>query len=188
VLVTLALSVAVRGISAVRDRDLSTGPPPYWHAFYDPAVGSSRVTFSVSYDPMSYGLLKRVALDAFARSPLLGVGLGQFHEATERAYRAGRLHKTYRAADPHCALLGRLAETGLLGGLSLAALWLGFLARTAPSACRADPSGWAARTLLAGCIGLLVNSLNADVMHFRFLWVALGLLRGLPRANQAHHS
>ncbi|HVE13970.1 MAG TPA: hypothetical protein VNI01_11285, partial [Elusimicrobiota bacterium] len=91
----------------------------------------------------------------------------------------------YRAADPHCTPLGRLAETGLLGGLSLAALWVGLFWWAVPIVRRHDPAGWMARALLAGCIGLLVNSLNAEVMHFRFLWVALGLLRGLPRANRS---
>jgi hypothetical protein len=32
--------------------------------------------------------------------------------------------------------------------------------------------------LLAGLCGLLANSLNVDMMNFRFLWMGLGLLRG----------
>jgi hypothetical protein len=32
--------------------------------------------------------------------------------------------------------------------------------------------------LLAGFFGVLLNSLNADVMNFRVVWIGFGLLRG----------
>jgi cation transporter-like permease len=35
----------------------------------------------------------------------------------------------------------------------------------------------------AAFAGLLVSSVNADIMNFRFLWVVAGLLRGLQEAN-----
>jgi hypothetical protein len=35
----------------------------------------------------------------------------------------------------------------------------------------------------AALLGTLINSINADVMNFRFAWVVLGLVRGLPRRS-----
>jgi len=37
---------------------------------------------------------------------------------------------------------------------------------------------WILRASIAGLAGILVNGVNADIMHFRFLWVGLAL-RGI---------
>ena len=38
---------------------------------------------------------------------------------------------------------------------------------------------WVVTAVAAGLLGTLINSVNADVMNFRFVWVALGLVQGL---------
>ena len=119
---------------------------------------------------MSYGALKQVAWSAFLEQPLAGVGPGRFTVETERAFSEGRLTKRYRSVPPHCDLTGRLAETGLFGAASLLVLWAAWLRGMRPGLFTGPPMQ---RAAMAGVMGLLVNSLNADVMNFRFLWLAL---------------
>ncbi|MBI3321175.1 MAG: hypothetical protein HYZ91_02780 [Candidatus Omnitrophica bacterium] len=173
------LVVAIRNVRLAVDRDAQVAPPPYYYAFQDQERGASRVTISVSYNPMGYYLLKVIAASAFRREPLTGIGLGNFHRETERAYHEGVIHATYRQMDPHAELLGRLAETGVLGGVTLVWLWWGFVRLGRSQGHESVSSISMNRALLAGLLGLLVNSVNTDIMNFRFLWVGMGLLRGL---------
>jgi len=178
VAVNLMVAVTVRDVSWSADRNPRLPAPRHVYASQEEGAGAERLTVQVSYNPISYFLLKQAAARAFQREPLTGVGLGAFHEETERAYRDGRLHEPYRRADPHAELLGRLAETGLVGAATLLLLWAG-VARCGCVLLRGDSaSAWASRAILAGLFGVLVNSLNADVMNFRFVWVGVGLLRG----------
>jgi hypothetical protein len=171
-------AVSIRDVEWTVDTNPRIPAPVSGYGFEDGGRGSERVTIQVSYNPMSYWLLKRVALQAFVREPLTGVGLGMFHQEAERAYDRGALHAPYQRANPHSELLGRLAETGLVGGLSLLLLW-GGIARFGCALVRGTAqTSWVPRAILAGCCGVLLNSLNADVMNFRVVWVGLGLMRG----------
>lgn len=148
---------------------------------YPYAVDEGRLrvgAMAVDYEVMSYLRLKTLAWEAFADRPIAGVGLDRFHEVTEAAYGAGRLPGGYRAIDPHSTLLGRLAETGAIGGFTLLALWWAS-GRSLQQATAAASTRLLAFSLVAGLAGLLINSINVDVMNFRFVWAALGLLRGL---------
>jgi hypothetical protein len=139
-------------------------------------VGSATITYTV----MSYARLKQVAWRTFVESPLTGIGLDQFPSATRRAHNEGSLPAIYSEVDPHTALLGRMAECGAIGGLTLVMLWIAW-ARLAIDGARGRRGvGFAAAAALAG---LMVSSLNADIMNFRFLWVLAGLLRGLHDAS-----
>jgi O-antigen ligase len=168
-------------VASIRQLTLGDTPPvvadttDYFHAIDEGRlrIGPVRIVYEV----MSYFRIKELAWQAFRRRPLTGVGLDQFHEVSERAYRDGRLPARYRAIDPHSSMLGRLAETGLPGGLTLALLWIGLVV-TGLRAMR-DPDAWPARAALAGLAGLLIAGINIDVMNFRFFWAALGLLRGV---------
>ena len=91
---------------------------------------------------------------------------------TEKAADEGRLTNFVRRHRPHCELTGRLAETGILGGISLLALWASWVIGIQRAWSTAPPIRTAAG---AAVIGLLLNSLNADVMNFRFLWLARAL-------------
>ena len=132
----------------------------------------------VEYAVISYFRLKEIAWGGFTSHPVAGVGLDGFHGLTAAAYADGRLPDHYQAADPHSTFFGRLAETGLVGTLPLIALWIGIIISARELMAGSTDRGLAL-ALFAGLCGLLVNTFNADVMNFRFLWVALGLVRGL---------
>ncbi len=117
---------------------------------------------------MSYAALKQVAWSAFLEHPLLGIGPGRFRAEAEGAFERGRLTRRLSGLAPHCEPAGRLAEAGALGLLTLLALWGSWF--RAMSGSGSVTSRGAAR---AAVLGLLVNSLNADVMNFRFLWLVL---------------
>jgi hypothetical protein len=172
-----AAAVSIRSVGTAPFRDDTT---------YHYAVDGGRAEIAgvaVEYQTMSYLRLKQVAWDAFAARPVTGLGLDQFHSATEEAYQAGRLTEPYRAIDPHSTLPGRLAEAGLIGAISLLALWA--IAGMETLKLIAAPScSWVVAAVAAGLAGTLINSVNADVMNFRFVWVALGLVRGLSRRNE----
>jgi hypothetical protein len=176
--------VAFNFAATVAIRSVSTGgsgyvdPSQYQYGVDDKEmrIGASIVKYTV----MSYARLKQVAWDAFTDAPIAGLGLDQFPAATTRAYHAGRLPSNYIVTDPHSTVLGRMAECGIIGALTLLLLWIAW-AKMAGAAMRAAPGiGYAAAAAL---FGLFVSSLNADIMNFRFLWVVAGLLRGLHEAD-----
>lgn len=119
---------------------------------------------------VSYAALKGIAWAGFLEHPLTGVGPGRFTTLTEAAFREGRITSRYRGAWPHSDLAGRLAETGMFGGLTLVFLWIAWFRAMRPAL-----AGGVAlpRAAAAAVIGILVNSANADVMNFRFLWFVL---------------
>ncbi len=93
----------------------------------------------------------------------------------------GRLTSSHQEAAPHYDLTGRLAETGFPGGLILLALWATWIGAAWSALKTGSP---ARRAAAAAVLGLLINSLNADVMNFRFLWVAVAFLMAGPRADE----
>ena len=183
VLVVIALnfaaSVSIRSIGSSSLRDTTQFQ-------YAVDGGVARIFgVGVEYQTMSYLRIKQVALSAFASHPLAGVGLDQFHRATEIAAAQGRLTPVYRHIDPHSTFFGRFAETGLIGGLSLIVLWL-TIAVTVDRLLARGRVHWIVLAVTAGIVGTLINTMNADVMNFRFLWVALGLVRGLTDEHIEH--
>jgi hypothetical protein len=179
----VVIAVNVSAIAAVRNVDVAFGTDatasasqlPYVRAGSPPNVTDIRV----SYYPMSYYILKTVAWSAFRAHPVTGVGLEAFPTETQRAYDDGRLYSPYQRVAPHSTFFGRLAETGLVGTLPLIAL-LGAILVTARRASRtsttSDDIAWA---VLAGSVGLIVSGMNVDIMNFRFLWFAAGIVRAL---------
>ena len=173
-----AATISIRSVGAEGFRDGSA---------YQYAVDGGRANIGgvqVEYQTISYFRLKQVALDAFLRHPLTGLGLDRFHAETERAFQRGRLTAPYRIIDPHSTFIGRLAETGLLGGLSLLVLWIAIAVHAKQMVLERGWDNWMVHAAVAALAGTLVNSLNADVMNFRFLWVVLGLMRGLGSAGR----
>ena len=174
----LALNfAATASVRSVRYGDSSYADTSQYHHAVDQRqlrIGGAAIT----YDVMSYARIKQVAWQAFLEHPVAGLGLDRFHSASRRAFEEGRLPAQYREIDPHSTVLGRLAECGIIGGVTLLLLWIAWagLAREVSG----SPVGLAAAAALAG---LIVSSLNADIMNFRFLWVIAGLLRGLQEAN-----
>jgi hypothetical protein len=73
----------------------------------------------------------------------------------------------------------------LIGGLTLLLLWIA-IGRAAARVWTWRPHyEWVAVAAVAALAGTLVNTMNADVMNFRFLWVVLGLVRGLSATPPA---
>jgi O-antigen ligase len=120
-----------------------------------------------------------VAWDTFRSRPITGIGLDRFHSAAEAAHQAGQLTESYRVIDPHSTIPGRLAEAGVIGAITMLALWCVAGMETMRLLARVSAAPWMLTAVAAGLAGTLINSVNVDVMNFRFLWVALGLVRGL---------
>ncbi|PIQ82822.1 MAG: hypothetical protein COV76_01535 [Candidatus Omnitrophica bacterium CG11_big_fil_rev_8_21_14_0_20_64_10] len=200
VAVTIGVILAIQAVSWVLIREVrierSFRPdlpaPTDQYSFQDPRRGAEQLSVGIAYNWISYGLLKRFSLETFAQHPWIGRGLNRFHEVTQSAFDAGRIHHPYERIDPHSMLLGRLAETGGIGTGFLILLWIGLLGAAAGRPTRAGPEEtflWMRRALWAANIGLLVNSLHVDIMNFRFLWIGFGLLAAWqipPREDHEH--
>lgn len=172
----------VRGVEWRRDFDESVSPLTAHPYEFQSSQGARRLNVHVSYNPMSYYLLKKAAFRAFLERPWTGVGLGRFHVVTVRAYEEGQLDESYRGSDPHSTVFGALAETGILGGLATALL---VVVALVPAVRPGNvPQRWFVVASRAAVFGLAVNSLNVDMMNFRFLWIALA---GAASMNSGKH-
>jgi hypothetical protein len=167
--------VTVRRVDVQFTKDSRVPPPEALYGRQDDPAGADRIEIGISYNPMSYYLVKKVAWHTFLEHPWTGAGLSTFPLEAERAYQEGRVHQAYRRVQAHSLPFGRLSETGLVGVITLA-VFLVALWRTMVEAARLPGvDGRLAWAIFAGMIGLLVNSINVDVMHFRFLWFGIGL-------------
>ena len=173
VALNFAATVSIRSVGDSPLRD---------NTIYHYAVDGGRAQIAgvnVEYQTMSYWRLKEVAWDAFTSRPLTGIGLDRFHVITEAAFQEGRLTEPYRAIDPHSTLPGRLAEAGLIGAATLIIFWIVIALETRRLLAQDHRHAWMATAAVAALLGTLINTMNADVMNFRFGWVVLGLVRGL---------
>ena len=177
--VNLLLIVAVRDLRVVTSRDMTVDSPVYPYVFHDEEAGAPKVSVELTYNVMGYWLLKQLAWKAFLQKPWQGTGLGSFHDVTRRAANEGRIPSGYREHDPHSTWLGRMAETGIIGTLALAMLWVAMLGHAYRVVADGGPHAGVALALAAGLIAVLVNSPNVDIMNFRFIWLAFGVLRGI---------
>ena len=174
-----AATVAIRSVGTTPFRDDSVFQ-------YGVDRGRTEIAgVNVEYQTMSYFRIKQVALDAFLSRPLFGIGLDRFHTITEEAYQQQRLTESYRAIDPHSTFIGRLAEAGLIGLITLAVLWIAIARETAHLWWMRAQYEWLAVAAVAAVAGTFVNTMNADVMNFRFLWVVLAVVRALPNWARA---
>lgn len=182
VALVVAIVLGLNFAATVSIKSIAYGGSSYADASaYHHAVDQRDITIggaTVTYNVMSYARIKQIAWRAFIASPVAGIGLDRFQSATMQAYSQGLLPQLYSEIDPHSALLGRMAECGAVGGLTLVLLWAAWAAMARD--CASDVVGCAAGAALAG---LIVSSLNADIMNFRFVWVLAGLLRGLHEAR-----
>jgi hypothetical protein len=174
----LAATVTVRNVELSFGNDSTIPPPSYLYARQE-AAGADTVQVRIAYNPMSYYLVKKAEWVAWRRHPILGIGLGTFHLEAERAYQEGRLTQAYRRIAAHSTVFGRLAETGLVGLTTLAIAWFGIWRCTLVATRTSASHRKIAWACLAGFSGLLINGINVDVMHFRFLWLGLAAVRAL---------
>jgi O-antigen ligase len=115
---------------------------------------------------LDYGLTQ-----AFASSPLIGVGFGTF--------KLNYGEETGVAKTSHITPITLLAETGLLGTLCMAVL-LGIVAKCGIQnylAMRAD-GFWRALNwgLLSSLVGLGFFSLSHDTLRHRHVWLVVALI------------
>ena len=183
----VAVFLVLNFAATVSIRSITNGESSYTdRSIYHYAVDQREMQLGnavVTYSVMSYARIKQVAWRAFLEHPIAGLGLDQFHTATIRAYDEGALPLLYREIDPHSALFGRLAECGVIGGVTLLMLWAAWAVMARDGA--AHYLGYAAAAAMAG---LIVSSLNADIMNFRFLWAVAGLLRGLQASTPSRQA
>ena len=188
VLFNAAAIATVRRVDVQFTKDSRVPPPDSLYGLQDDPAGADRIEVGVSYNPMSYYLIKKVAWHAFVDRPWLGTGLGTFPLDAERAYQEGRLHQAHRRDLAHSLPFGRLSETGLVGILTLAPLVVVLWQSILQVSRTPGIDGRIAWGLFAGVVGLLVNSINVDVMHFRFLWFAIGLTAAMGAAHLSRAS
>jgi hypothetical protein len=173
--------IAIRDVEVQWGRNSRIAAPPYGQARQE--TGADMLDLRVSYNPISYYVIKKVEWHAFLRRPWTGIGLGAFPFEAERAYNEGRLFSPYQRVAAHSTPFGRLAETGLAGFIPLALLVSAWAIAARRAVSEPAPVGDVALAVAAGCLGLLVNSINVDIMNFRFLWVGAGLLRAMTTSG-----
>ena len=130
----------------------------------------------------SYLSLKRAALSVWFKHPWTGVGPGQFNAALPAEQSAGNYPDHLPLYDPHSTWLGALAETGLAGFAALFAMvtvLTDLFLRRLPKSLEDSVPGQATVSVVAVFFLLcLLLSVSKDVLNFRFLWFAVGLLLG----------
>jgi len=174
-----ATTVAVHDIQTARAPAASQPASLADHEFPGPRGTGEELTVQVRYTWVVYALFKQFAWEAWQSHPWIGIGLAEFPYVVTRAFESGRIHPYYAGgADPHSTWFGTLAETGLVGLAGLMGLWIALLRAAARTKERVGQSveWWGVRAAFAGLMGLLINSVHVDVMHFRFLWVGAALL------------
>lgn len=153
--------------SRLRQQNYTTGRP---------VLTAGGITFIES----TYIELKRQALRAGVVFFPLGAGGGGFQAFLANQQKAGRYPARLPLYDPHSSYFGALAEAGLLG--LVATCWL-FWAAIGQGIRVAERGGGAVgyleKALLVYVIILAIQACCTDVMNFRHLWLALGLLGGM---------
>src|SRR5262249_9437958 len=106
VLFNAAAIATVRRVDVQFTKARRVPPPDSLYGRQDDPAGADRIEVGVSYNPMSYYLIKKVAWRSFLDEPWLGTGLGTFPLDAERAYQEGRLHQAHRRDQAHSLLFG----------------------------------------------------------------------------------
>ncbi len=156
-------------------------PPPekrnvYMHFFPDKGVDSFVV--NIRYIPDHYLWLKKVAMEAFKENPITGAGLESFGKELKSLRAKGIIPPTigdYKMAQSTPFTI--LSERGIFGVVSLFFLWYIFLRNIIifSKNVRGSEHSILLYGLMAGGVGILVDSLNVDIMNFRFLWIYISL-------------
>lgn len=121
----------------------------------------------------SYTELKKAGVSVAGQHPWLGVGPGQFGRALPAEKAAGRYPASLPDYDPHSTWIGAWAETGVFGFIGLLLLLFAFWRIVGASALTVPPA------IPVFLLLILIMSVSKDVMNFRFLWLALGIVLGL---------
>lgn len=145
--------------------------------FFRHGRGLEHVSLNVDYSYNHYFWLKRAALAMGLSSPLLGIGPGSFAEELRRlqgtmpAVPAGL--SGYESAQSQLATT--FAELGVIGVVSVVTLWASAIVVLSRAARRESPYATIARGALAAVAGLIIASIDLDMMNFRFFWATLAI-------------
>lgn len=145
----------------------------------------------VDYLPGFYWFKKKSALMLISKRPLVGVGPGNFN-TEDWLLRAGSGKKAFgymtleKKNDPHSTYFGSLAESGVLGFISLVVLLVIFLKSVYDhtgntSDIRLNNFAIAG---LSAVFGMLLIGFDMDILNFRWLWVMMGLSLAVIRLKQ----
>ena len=116
------------------------------------------------------------ALEQFEQHPVLGLGIGGFHDTND--WNAGRgehfaVHNTY---------LWAFVDMGVLGGLLLTGLVVGAIARAARVAAH-GPAAETAAVVAGALAAMAVFNLFVDGYYQRHLWIFLACALAMPLAR-----
>ena len=137
-----------------------------------------KVSVETGYMDTTYYRLKKVAIEMTLDHPLIGVGLGGFNNEIRRYKKEGKLPDIFPAMDPHCMVLGKAAQTGLIGLIALVILWGKAIRKALGMSFTSRDNylqiiSWA---LFSSMVGFVIQSIDMDIMNFRFLWFLFALV------------
>ncbi len=123
-------------------------------------------------------------------NPLIGVGLGGFNDEIRKYKKDGKLPDIFPALDPHCMFLGKTAQTGLIGLIALVILWGKAIRKALDMSFTSRDNylqiiSWA---LFSSMVGFIIQSIDMDIMNFRFLWFLFALVFIIERLELTSHN
>jgi len=159
-------------------------------AFADHSDALEKVSAEIGYIDTAYYRLKKVAIEMILDSPLIGVGLGRFNDEIRRYKEKEKLPDIFPAMDPHCMILGKAAQTGLIGLIALIILWGKSIRKALNMSFTSSDNylqiiSWA---LFSSMVGLIIQSIDMDIMNFRFLWFSFALVFIIERLELISHT
>jgi O-Antigen ligase len=161
-------------------------------------INSIRQWATNSNQPVLVNSIGRSAQSSSERSQLIGES-GQLYEQSDGVIGLGpastkpllTLEQYPYANEAHDDYLAALVERGTAGLLGLVLLAGSAIARAAPVVRRRLSPAFAAAVpvpagLVAALLALSVNSFYEEILHFRFLWILLGIVAVLGRDAITH--
>jgi hypothetical protein len=144
------------------------------------------LTVSIHTSPDIRFFLRNAAIEIALKYPLFGIGQGVFTSEVKDYIDISAARNTFKInnfnnkleADPHCAYLGTLAETGFLGFSAMGIFLYSIIyvsARYIKNMCPSTDRSMCIY-LLAGLVGYLVTGLFVDIFSMRQFWLNSALL------------
>jgi hypothetical protein len=149
-----------------------------------------KIRVEVGYIDTAYYRFKMVAIEMILDHPLIGVGLGGFNDEIRRYKKEGKLPDIFPAMDPHCMILGKTAQTGLIGLIALIFLWSKAIRKALNMSFTAKSNyyqiiSWA---MFSSLVGYVIQSIDMDIMNFRYLWFLFALVFVMERLELTSHN
>jgi len=149
-----------------------------------------KVSVEIGYMDTIYYRLKMVAIEMILDHPLIGVGLNGFNNEIRKYKKDGKLSDIFPAKDPHCMILGKTAQTGLIGLMALIILWGKAIRKALNMSFTAKDNyyqiiSWA---LFSSMVGFIIQSIDMEIMNFRFLWFLFALVFIIERLELTSHN